>query len=430
MDSLWGTYSYVADYNRWGWGLLAISLVWAINPQARGHLAQLCVGVSLCLLLYLKLTLFVGACLTCGLGLLWDRRPRDYLIPAGMILAAMAIGGDFGLFVPYLADNIDIGRVTGSLRIGKLLLQLLNAYNGVVTLLVIPLALSFSIDARWRLSLVVATLILHLVSLQSGEMMVPLIGLPLLLLAPHLPCDPHLPSGRARWYRPGLAQAPAILQAAGLFCVVALASVAQAKQGQLAEARPISGAMTLGERLLQSTDRGNGPGIGAGDLDYADGAIFDDIGQALVLLKDLPPRTRVATLEFANIAAANWPRTRPAAGGLLWYHYGRSFNEQIFPSPQEIFAGADAILVPLHFTTDGTRHLVATYQGWLDRCTTVMRENDYWRLYRPSNSTATNDAAGNGATASDNSYQLNARARSNVALGDLVAEIRRIFPSR
>jgi len=129
LDSFWGTYSYVADYNRWAWGCLTVALVWALNPLARGYLSSICVALALCLLLYLKLTFFVGGCLCLGLGFLRGKRLGDYLIPIFIVLLAISIGVWNGQFLPYLADNITIGRSTGTLRLGKLLLQLLDRYN-------------------------------------------------------------------------------------------------------------------------------------------------------------------------------------------------------------------------------------------------------------------------------------------------------------
>jgi hypothetical protein len=377
LDSTWGSYRYVADYNRWAWGFFAVSLIWTCNAEARGVASQIAVGIALCCLFYLKLTLFAGASLCLMLGWLRGRRLGDYLVPGMMLILAIGCGLVTGFLLPYLRDNIEIGHATASLRWGKLIVQIADPYNVVPTLLALALCCARTLPGRLRLLLGASVALLHLTALQNFDVMVPLIGWPLLLLAP------ELARANVTWFRPFLAWAPAGIQAVGLYMVVAVAFVWQGHIAISLNAKSMGPIGTFGERISMSTEAALGHGIGAGDLDYADDVIYRQIGSAGDLLSPLPAGTRVATLETANIAIIAWPRLHPAPRAALWYGYQRSFSEHSYPAPRQAFGGADVILVPRHFTTDSTQRLVALYQPWLDRCATVTASNDLWQLYRP-----------------------------------------------
>ena len=203
-----------------------------------------------------------------------------------------------------------------------------------------------------------------------------LIGLPLLLAAP------FVERAEISWCRPILARFPATIQASGLFMVAAVALLAAPHVAANVAARPMADAGLLGAHIEMSTEPPLGMGLHHGDLPFADGIVYGQIKSAQQLLGTLPLGTRVATLEIANIALTMWSELRQSPGAMLWYDYDRTFSDQVYPKPQEAFAGADVILVPQHFTTDTTQRLVGLYQPWLDRCTTVMAANDQWRLYK------------------------------------------------
>jgi hypothetical protein len=377
LDSISHSYRYVADYNRWSWGFLAVALVWAANPLANTHSARIAMGLAMCCLLYLKLTLFGGAGIIAALGLLREKSWRDFILPAALLLVAVMAGVANDVFLPFLKDNLEISRATDSLRLGKLVVQVASAFNFIPTALAILTGLARGLPARLRLFVIATTIALHLAALQNFDVTVPLIGLPLLLVAGDI--------GRAgvSWLQPTLVRSPATIQALFLFGVTAAALAWQPHTASAVMAQPVSGPETLGARLTMSTEPGQGPGTGGGDLPYADDVIFQDLQSAQQLLAQLPRGTRVASLEVTNFAVAAWPRLRPATGGLLWYDYHRSYSERSHPAPAQVFAGADAILVPIRFTTKSAQNLVPLYQTWLDRCATVVGSNDFWRLYRP-----------------------------------------------
>jgi hypothetical protein len=389
LDSFSGSYRYVADYNRWAWGYFAVGLIWSCNPQARGRQVEIALGIALCLLLVLKLPMFCGTIACCGLGWLRGRSLSDVLIPAVMIVLAAGIGYLAGWLLPYVRDNIDIAKASDTVRIGKGILQLFSPYNAVSNILAMILCVAPGIAWRPRILFGSLFVLLHLVGLQNHDIMVPLIGLPLLLLGPDL----IAPEGR--WLRPGLASLPVLLQGPGLYLVAILALLTGPQVARSFNAQPLAGAGTLGERIQMSTQ----PGwtvVGAGDLPYTDEMIFRSIKAAQALLPSLPVGSRIATLEQANIALSLAPAYRSAPYGPLWYHYRRGFSDEIHTPPARAFAGADGILVPSHFTTDSTRRLVGYYQPWLDRCATVIAENELWRIYRPKGA-----AAGSGGVADD-----------------------------
>ncbi len=377
LDSFWGGYRYVADYNRWAWGLFAVAVIWTYNPAARGKLAQLAVATALCCLLYLKLTLFVGAIAFMALGKLQGRQLRDYVTPLTAIMIALAIGIASGMLIPYLHDNIEISRATDPFRFSKLVTQSVAFMNGVVLVITCLLCLARSISWQRRVLLAVGMMIMHLSALQNHDLMIPLITLPLLLQGPQTtPAD-------LAWFRPSFAKLPAFAHASSLLMVAVAALASQSYMGNLMAAKPVSAGATLGSKIAVVTAPENGPGIGADDLMAANAAILHQLTRAQDLLADLPAGTRVATLEFANIALAGWPRLRPAPKTLLWYQYQRSFSDNSYPAPRRTFAETDVILVPVIFTTNSTEKLVGLYRPWLDRCAVVIQENETWRLYRP-----------------------------------------------
>jgi hypothetical protein len=379
LDASWGSYRYVADYNRWAWAFYAVALVWTCNPAGRNHLADLALSMALCCLLYLKLTVFAGAVLTLAAGWFNGRRIADYIMPCVVVLLAVGAGVASGIFIPYLRDNLASGEATGSVRLGKFIIQFAAPYNVVPLLLAIALCFISTLPRRFRFLPLYCISIQHAVGLQNFDVMIPLTGLPLLLLKPKLVWPD------AKIFRPVLVGPPALCQAIYLFTVSSVALAWQPTAAQLTNAQYISGAGTLGERILTSTLPAAGPGIHHGDLAFADDVIVHDMRRAQDLLGRLPVGTRVATLEVSNIAAAAWPTLRPSTGGLLWYDDGRSFSEVFHPSPDQAFAGADVVLVPLRFTTASTQKLVALYRPWLDKCATVITANELWALYRPAN---------------------------------------------
>lgn len=377
LDSSWGSYRYVADYNRWAWALYAVVLAWTCNPLARTLLARIAVAVALCCLLYLKLTIFAGAVLTLAAGCFNGRRISDFGMPLAAIVLAVAAGIAGGVFLPYIADNISAAQATNSARFGKFILQLFVPYNSVALLLGIAVCFVAELPKRLRFLPLYCMFIQHAMALQNFDEMVPLSGLPLLFLMPRLTWS------KPQMLRPILVGAPALFQAGYIFVVAALALSLQSHMSVLANARSVSAPQTLGEKLLISTLPAAGFGTGGGDLPYADDVIVHDMQRAQDLMAQLPEGTRVATLDVTNIAAAAWPRLRPSSGGLLWYDDGRSYSDAAHPAPAEVFAGADIVLVPLHFTTASARKLVALYQPWLDRCASVVAANELWRLYQP-----------------------------------------------
>ncbi|HWT97279.1 MAG TPA: hypothetical protein VN229_06670 [Terriglobales bacterium] len=377
LDASWGSYRYVADYNRWAWAFYAVALVWTCNPAGRGRLSDITLSIALCCLLYLKLTVFAGAVLTLAAGCFNDRRIADYIMPCVVVLLAIGGGVASGVLVAYLRDNLAIGGATGSVRLGKLIVQFAAPYNVVPLLLAVALCFIRALPRRFRFLPLYCISIQHAVGLQNFDVMVPLTGVPLLLLKPKLVWPD------ARIFRPVLVGIPALCQALYLFGVSGVALAWQPSAARLTHAQSISGAGTLGERILTSTLPAADAGIHHGDLAFADDVIVHDMQRAQDLLGRLPVGTRVATLEVSNVAAAAWPRVHPSTGGLLWYDDGRSFSDVFHPSPDQAFAGADIILVPLRFTTASTQKLVALYRPWLDKCATVIAANELWALYRP-----------------------------------------------
>jgi len=395
LDSSWGSYRYVADYNRWSWAFYAVVLAWICNPAARGPFAQIAVALALCCLLYLKLTVFAGAALTLGAGFFNGRRQAEYVVPVLAVILAIGIGTMAGVFLPYLRDNIAASHATNSLRLGKFLVQFLAPYNFPAILMAIAVCFVRELPGRIRMLPLCCMFIQQAVALQNFDVMVPLTGLPLLFLAPQLAWV------KPRFLKPALMPFPALLQAAYIFSVAALAFAAQAHVAAASKAQSVSGPQTLGERLKISTLPSTGFGTGGGDLPYADDVIVHDMQSALELLAQLPQGTHVATLEVTNIAAAAWPRLRPSTGGLLWYDYHRSYSEEAYPAPGEAFAGADVILVPVHFTTASARQLVALYRPWLDRCANMIAANDLWQLYRPKGNSENLTQPGTAKSVSD-----------------------------
>jgi hypothetical protein len=377
LDKISTGYRYIADYNRWSWGLHAVVLVWSLNRTARGKAAQLAVSLALCLMLLLKLSMFVGAVMTLGLALFNRRGLRDYVTPACLLVGVVLIGCLTGYFIPYLRDNMAAAQATASLRLGRLYWQVPYLYNLLPSLIVLVFCCVDLLPARSRWLLGANTGILYFVSLQNFDFVIPTIGLPLLLLAW------EIDRAKRTTLRALLMEAPAIVQGGGLFVVALLALLRQQDVAAQVNALPIAPPGQIGNTIHVATIPTFGVWNGGGDLPFANDVIYAHIKNAQELLTALPDGTSVATLETANIAVAAWPRLRPAPHPLLWYDYRRSYSLEVHPAAARIFADADVILVPRHFTTENIRRLVALYQDWLDRCATPIAANAYWRLYRP-----------------------------------------------
>src|SRR6185369_3969460 len=95
---------------------------------------------------------------------------------------------------------------------------------------------------RVAVALLAAWVILNLTALQNNYKIIPLIGLPLLLLLPGLPLAPQ------RWPR-----AIALLQVAVLWLACCLGLALQATVAQSSQAYPLGPSASLGERILLSS---------------------------------------------------------------------------------------------------------------------------------------------------------------------------------
>lgn len=376
LDAVWISYRYVADYNRWCWGLFNVAMIWTWNPQARDRLCQFALALALCGLFYLKLTMFAGAIGCLALAWICDRRSEHYILPAIILLAAIVAGWVTGFVLPYLTDNIAAGYATGSLRLEKLLDQLVAPYNAVPTTLAVLASFLRRISLKRRLLLLGSIMLLHLTAMQNFDVMIPLIAVPLLLLALDLPRG-----ATGRWQLFTL-RVPAYVEAIGLFLVAAVALALQPSLCVAAHVRPTGQPGTIGARIVMPM--GSSTGYQAdGDLPFANSIVHLQIEKAAELTALLPLGSRVASVETSNIALTAWPHVRPSEGALLWYDEYRTFSENFYLRPEQAFRGADAVLLPLHFPRRSTQHLAALYRPWIERCAIRIAANDLWELYVP-----------------------------------------------
>lgn len=373
VDSIPPAYSYVANYNNWGWGFFAVIVVWTLRLGESRLIDNIAAGIALSCLFYLKLSIFVGAAALMPLGLCLDRRFKDYAAVTAVLAAAWTVGLGLGFFHPYILDNLAAARATGSMRLFKVEWQVLAFVNIPATIVMAIICYRLGVRNKAVAVICVAWIILHLTGLQNNYKLVPLIGLPMILVSPRLPTA----------YR-GLLAAPAILQTVVLAVAATAAYPLQGWIEQEVGAQPIGPAGTIGERMMLSTNRGMGdwsPNSPGDSLPNTDGIVHLQLFSAQDLLGNRSGR--VMTLDFANTILASWPHFQPAIGAPLWYDWQRSFSASVYPSPDHVFKHISFVLVPRRFREDQTRHLVDIYRPWIEKCSMLINENTLWALYEP-----------------------------------------------
>lgn len=363
-------YRYIANYNHWGWGCLAIILTWALQPGLSRMRDDIIAGLAFVALFYLKLTIFIGALPLALLGLAMERRFTDYALPIALIAAGLMAGLWHGLLADYLRDNLAVLRATDAVRAYKLEWQMLAPFNLPLTIALPILWYRLGLRNRAFMTLATAWILLNIIGLQNNYKLIPLIGWPFLLCLPRLPVAFH------RWLF-GLVAGQTLV----LVLVTALGFILQTRIAGNMTALPLGDAGTLGARLMLSSVGGAGEwrGTPQGDsLVDSDGNLHELVNGARQLLADHPGR--VVTLEFANVAVLSVPAASPSTYGALWHDLGRSFSSASHESAATLFHQADLVLVPRRYRAANARQLVELYRPWLDACSTVIAENDLWRL--------------------------------------------------
>lgn len=381
LDAVPPDYRYVTNYNNWAWAFFAVLAAWTLRSGPGRRVDDLAAGLALLCLFYLKLSVFVFALPLMALGLLLERRRADYILPLVLVAAGIGLDAVLGHLWPYLQDNIATARATGSARPQKLSWQVFALFNAPATLALMlilyrqlgPRPQSQPGQAKVTAILLAAWLLFNLAALQNHDKLIPVISLPLLLMAP------YLPAGSKSW-----ARIPAVIHAALLMLAVVIGFAAQPLVAEAVHAAPLGRPGTLGADIHLSAMRGLGdwraPALGD-SLPHTDEMVHVEF-QSLEDLLDGRGGAGLA-LEFSNAALAAWPAVQPAPHAPLWYDINRSFSAQIFTAPESAFRGLNLVLLPKRHRTDNTRALAAIYQPWLDRCMVMAGENELWRLYLP-----------------------------------------------
>lgn len=106
---------------------------------------------------------------------------------------------------------------------------------------------------------------------------------------------------------------------------------------------------------------------------------LETVRDGIKLLDNCPRRSGVMTLDFANPFPLM--RATAPAGGMAWFHYGRTFTEQYHPSETRLFSGVDCLMIPkLPVGRGETAWLLRIYGAYVNDNFKGRIESPFWIL--------------------------------------------------
>lgn len=394
--------AYIANYNRLGSALCAVTVLWALAaPRARGaawNLADaVAMGVILLILAFLKVTFFALAIATVAVGCVVTPRLWRTALMAGIILAAGIIAVELahpGILTAYLADLKRAAAANTTAFRGFYTSQAIFANLVPMALILAMGAAAAWIAPRQRLALagmVGVTAACVLVSTQNyGGFSAPLVVL-VMLLAKRLRAENGM-DNKGPAARPQLAMA-------GLFAT-------------LMATLPFLLTHVIGTFNQARLNRSQGVVVGEGRSDVLRDMVWlshpldsQQIPKGLTneevlqwkpflpydvtnaILTDglaLLQGERLTSLSIANVSFSNpFPAALgapPPRGVALWWDEGRTFNAKLLTAPM-VLGDANVVMVPklwsFYYNVTG---LLAVAQGTLDRDFTP-HESQYWTAW-------------------------------------------------
>lgn len=386
-------------YNRWGWGAL-IAVFAFLTPREKEQAAPIAeivtLGLILAFLFWVKISYFAVAGAAAVLYAFLGARPwRTLMVGAGVSLAGiLAVALFTGNLLPYIADVLDVGRVSG-FRVtdvaGLVKGNLLELILGMAPFLAIGLLGKLRQEDYWIAGLILlGTLFIINQNAQTS-------GLPTLLAA----------SAYAVWRLRRDGSRPLRILAALAFALPAATYVMDRGSGLLGqttvarreEARPpplwadipalqnvyaqerenmiarVEAADTIDEKLQVL----RGMALLGRRQFLRSAEYMATLTNAIEELRPvMRPGETVVELDFAS-PLAFLTETRPAKGYWITFDDGRTIDEKTYPEPETLFADADHVLSPKLFVEPDTgARLRLLYSDWLDANYGVRVETPYW----------------------------------------------------
>ena len=394
--------AYIANYNRSGSALCAVTVLWALAaPRGRGAAWDLAdavaMGVILLVLAFLKVTFFALAIATVAVGCVVTPRLWRTALMAGVILAAGIVAVELahpGLLAAYLADLRRAAAANTTAFRGYYTSQAIFANLISMAIILAMGAAAAWIAPRQRLALagmVGITAACVLVSTQNyGAFSAPLIVL-IMLLAERLRAgdgtDNRFPTARPQ------------LAIAGLFAT-------------LMATLPFLLTHVIGTFNQARLNRSQGVIVGEGRSDVLRDMVwlsspvetqqipkgltneeirkwnpflpYDVLNAVLTDGLALLQRERLTSFSIANLSFSNpFPaalHAPPPRGVALWWDEGRTLNSKLLTAHMAL-GEADVVMVPkLWSFYYNVTDLLSVAQGTLDK-DFIPHESQYWTAW-------------------------------------------------
>jgi hypothetical protein len=380
--------SHAMAYNRYGFSLLALIFLEAMEPPRRKNdlWGGLSTGVALGLTLFLKASYFImGTALIFALALLFNRFTRTRI--AGITLAFAAV---VTCFLAYL--RFDVMAVLGDLRMAagaravllSPMVAIKNAVNhvavliGVLLLCLIAAPLLPEDKSRWhglRLPLFGIFMFFVDIGVMFGNQQhggFPLTAAFAVLIMSELVSAPGPPISFPSH------TVAAICLGAVMFLPQFTSDLAGLVYGAWQKERP---AYQQYQVLFTSPRLKSLLLYDGHDDRQSNGAAFTTyVNEGVALLeRETRPQETILTMDQANPFPYALGR-RPPRGGMSTMAYQYTITDRFRPSDDKYFGDADIVMYPKHpsQTMDG-RFL---YKPGLEQRFRLAAENDWWLLYR------------------------------------------------
>jgi hypothetical protein len=402
--------SFAMFYNRFCWGLLSLLFLMILpRKDGIGHWAAdaAVIALLLLLMLYLKVSYTAFGVLFCA-GLILFRHMR-VAGPAALLLtaaAAVVIELFWGGTAAYLADIRMAADASGAVRgtlftLGRTVLA--NLTDGLIFLAVLVLALVRGVRRDmlfFALAMAGAGILLINQNAQTTGIITLVPAALVAVLAPtRAPADE-----KSRWLR-----LPALLLIGAL--AIPQAAIAAVTLGyfSLKSSRPPSGSpwearingLFVQEGQLNSFE----PGLDKLRIAYRNGSADAhtlNMARHAHLRQPLAQPEYLWTVEDAVQLLRRDPRLsgsvfvmdmpnplnallgRPAPRGVdAWNHAGRTFSEDVYRRPEEMFADVDVVMIPKAPGELATAQMLRRVYGpYIERNYAPAAVSDYWIAYR------------------------------------------------
>jgi hypothetical protein len=401
------SYSFLAPYNRWSWGLMVPAAAGLLLPAREERvLPNVLLGLIGTFLLFLKVSYFAAFAGLAVVGLLLDARQtrRGWLRALALILPPLmaALIYSFGAdTVRGYAHDLHSAAAINPIRLNKIVTSFPEAALSLaLALLVLVIGQGGLSVRRWRDPVRLVALIGAggaILMQNHDEADVPLY-LVALILAYALGWATRREPVDQDMERAGcsLPSAPAFLLVA-LICAPALfadlfSPVFQkigAASGEIYHFAAFDGTPMAGFRLKDLNIGGQRVRTGP-DIDPAEGRTLscawpacedvERLDDGLVALRRLAPHAgAVLALNFSNPYPALLRAPAPRYG-VSWWDFGRSFNDASAPRPARLFQEVDVVMEP-RFNGPHDQ-VVRIYGPALPRFFTLVGETPAWRIWR------------------------------------------------